>query len=102
MESKLPYTEGRQDAQIKELMNITSDLKDDIQDLSNATATLRRDIKADMMDIFSPCHKAVYGNGDGGGLVAKVAWHGKVIAWGMSVLAAFTASAFIRGFFVGG
>ena len=86
------YIEGAQDAKIDALGKRVDELAAAIE--KNSTL-MRRDFHA----MIDPLRKALIGNGSDGGMLAKVAWHDKLLKWALSATAATAAAAFVRAFF---
>lgn len=92
MDSKLGYTEGKQDAQIAALSTRVDSLQ--------ATVTKQGDdLKRDFHEAIDPIRNAILGADTGkDGLIATVAWHDKMLKWGLSVLSSSTAALLIKSF----
>lgn len=92
MDNGLGYTEGRQDAQIAALSTRVDSLAVRVD--KNA-----EDLKADFHETIEPLRVALVGNDSKGGLVATVAWHDKLIKWGMSLVTGLSGTALFKSFF---
>ena len=86
------YIEGKQDAQIEALSGRVDELSVRVD--KNAT-----EIKEDFHRTIEPLRVALVGNDSKGGVVATVAWHDKVLKWGMTLTSSMAVAAFVRAFF---